>query len=125
MAKAMSSYKHFEADHYFEQAGIYKFDGAKIDEAHIWCAARVKDSLLRGENVVVSNTFSRLCEMEKYLTVVAESGCRVRIIEATGKWQNTHGIPEAKIVRMQERWEQVTQQDVEQIIMMKKGGGAA
>lgn len=112
LAKAMRGHKHFEADLFFERSGKYEFDPSQVNEAHIWCAGKVMESLLHGENVVVSNTFSRLFEMEKYLEAAAHTGCSVRLIEATGNWQNKHGIPEAVIDRMRNRWEEITEIDI-------------
>ena len=74
------------------------------------------ESLSRGENVVVSNTFSRLFEMEKYLRAAAITRCLVRLIEATGNWQNIHGIPDSVIATMRNRWEHIAEEDIASFI---------
>jgi hypothetical protein len=45
--------------------------------------------------------------MEPYLKAAKKRGINVRIIEATGRWQNVHGVPEDTIEKMQARWEPV------------------
>lgn len=50
---------HFEADMYFiADDGVYRYDKAKISDAHEWCRAEVKRALTNKQDVVVSNTFS-------------------------------------------------------------------
>lgn len=117
MARAMSGYKHFEADHFFERSGKYIYDPSQVNNAHIWCAGKVMESLSRRENVVVSNSFSRFFEMEKYLRGAAEvTKCLVTLIEATGNWQNIHSVPDSVIAKMRDRWEQITEADVNAFI---------
>ena len=60
-----------------------------------------RQALAAGKRVVVSNTFTRLQEMEPYRSM---SGL-IRVVEAKGQWQNQHGVPAETIQRMAERWE--------------------
>jgi hypothetical protein len=98
----MIGYKHFEADMYFEVNGAYQYEASRIRDAHDWCKQMTREALRRGENVVVSNTFTRLSEMEPYYQMDATN---IRVIEATGNWANTHGVSNEIINRMSERWE--------------------
>lgn len=101
IAKTMERYFNVEADMYFMQDGIYKFEPEKLHEAHAWCLAQTTNALREGKSVVVSNTFTRLFEIEPYLAL----GFPVRIIEAKGEWQNTHGVSPEHIEVMRKRWE--------------------
>lgn len=103
MAKvlALVGYEHFEADQFFERNGVYAFDGSRIKEAHAWCRQQTRQALNRGGRVVVSNTFTRIAEMQPYLDMTSN----VQIIEATGRWPNVHGVPEQKLCEMARRWE--------------------
>ena len=94
-------YRHFEADMYFELGGRYNYDARKIKEAHAWCQTRTREALLRGERVVVSNTFTRLSEMQPYYPMTR----KIQVIEAKGNWDNTHGVPVEVVDRMRARWE--------------------
>ncbi len=101
LAKAMEGYGHFEADMYFEVDGKYVYDPAKVSMAHDWCVASAKAALKRGESVVVSNTFAKRWELQRYVDL----GHPFRIVEAKGRWSNIHGVPEEKIAMMRARWE--------------------
>lgn len=103
MAKVLSlvGYQHFEADQYFVRDGRYCYDRSQIRDAHEWCQQQTRASLARGEAVVVSNTFTRLVELEPYLTMSK----RMRVIEAHGRWRNIHGVPEHTLAAMAQRWE--------------------
>lgn len=94
-------YQHFEADMYFMQDGVYRYDASRVREAHNWCKTMTRSALVRGDHVVVANTFTRLTEMQPYFDMCGN----VRVIEATGRWLNVHGVPPARIQQMAERWE--------------------
>ena len=94
-------YVHYEADMYFMQDGQYQYDSRQIRQAHQWCREQTLHALQAGKRVVVSNTFTRLQEMEPYFSMTSD----VRVVEATGRWQNVHGVPEETLQAMAERWE--------------------
>ncbi|MEO6972295.1 MAG: AAA family ATPase [Rhodoferax sp.] len=103
MAKvlALVGFKHFEADMFFELDGVYHYDASRIREAHVWCQKMARQALAIDKRVVVSNTFTRLQEMEPYRSMTEN----VRVVEATGRWDNLHGVPAGMMQRMAERWE--------------------
>lgn len=92
---------HFEADMYFEVDGQYQYDATRIRDAHNWCQNVARQALAAGKRVVVSNTFTQLREMAPYLNMAKNS----QVIEATGKWENVHGVPPEMLERMAQRWE--------------------
>lgn len=92
----------FEADDYFTGPdGVYRFDPAKLGEAHAQCLANVKASLESGAETVVSNTFTTIKEMQPYLDL----GHVVQVIECRGAWRSIHGVPDATLQKMRDRWE--------------------
>lgn len=103
MAAGMASagFTHLEADMFFMQDGIYTYDAARVRDAHVWCQQMARQALADGRRVVVSNTFTRLHEMEPYLGMARA----VRIVEAHGRWTNTHSVPADVVERMAQRWE--------------------
>ena len=103
----MEGFLNFEADQFFMVDGEYRYDAAKIREAHEWCQRMTREALERGENVVVSNTFTRRFEMEPYFEIGRDLGITPTIITATGRWKNTHGVPDAVIRKMESRWEHI------------------
>lgn len=106
-----AGYRHFEADQYFykwdsqQQRMIYAFDKTQLKEAHKWCLARVVASLKSGDNVVVANTFTRLWELEPYLTALAELGVTPTVLHAESAFQSIHAVPKETIEAQRARWE--------------------
>ena len=96
-------YLHFEADMWFvRDDGQYDFRPQLLKRAHEWCQERTDFALRHGENVVVSNTFTRLWELQPYLEMPADS---VFVIKCVGNYGNVHGVPEKAIKAMKDRWE--------------------
>lgn len=104
MAREMLDYRHLEADMYFEVNGEYVYDASKIKAAHDWCVDMAKECLEQGLNVVVSNTFVKNWEMQRYVDL----GYPFKIIELQQRWHNIHGIPKDKIEMMAKGWQELT-----------------
>lgn len=98
-------YMHMEADMYFLNSdNEYQFDASKLGQAHAWCLETTRMLLKRRYKVVVSNTFTRFWELEKYLKLDTE----VKILKATGEYPNIHGVPKDTVAQMRERWEDIS-----------------
>jgi predicted kinase len=94
-----------EADDHFYVNGEYKFDPARVADAH---ALVVRDALAHlqvGRRVVVANTHARLWEMAAIVgaaTLAQRSYC---FIEFNGRYANIHAVPEDVISAMSARFE--------------------
>ena len=98
-------YAHFEADHFFMADGVYSYDATKIRDALDYCFAQAKAALESGRPCVVSNTFVKLWEMQRYLDLSVSLKVPCQIIEARGEWPIIHGVPPEAIERMRANWE--------------------
>jgi hypothetical protein len=107
-----AGYVHLETDMYFIENGHYRFNPAFLSMAHKWCQSMCKGDLLSGLDVVVSNTFTQLWEMEPYFKMGAHT---VTIVECTGHYGNVHGVPADKVKAMADRWEKVTPEWLERM----------
>jgi len=103
---------HFEADHYFEEEDkenhektVYNFDPTKLKEAHESCQNWCRSALAAGRSVIISNTFSRIRELQPYLDMAVEFGVNPQVILKEGNYGSIHKVPEATIQRMKDRWE--------------------
>lgn len=104
LAKNLPGHVHFEADQWMtDELGRYCFDSEKAPQAHEACQQAVRRALDGGANVVVSNTFVQLWEMQPYL----DMGFPVRIIEATGRYSSEHHVPPDVIEQMRALWEEL------------------
>ena len=60
---AEHGYVHLETDQHFVVNGSYRFDPARVADAHAIVARDALDALLTGRRVVIANTHVRLWEM--------------------------------------------------------------
>lgn len=105
-----------EADDYFQTETGYKFNSSELKLAHDQCYLRFCDHLQRGEpRVAVSNTFTQLWEMQRYLDAAFEMYYQVYICEPKTPWcrdvqicfeKCIHRIPLEKVQQMHDRWEE-------------------
>lgn len=106
LARSLGGFSHYEADMYFvNEEGEYNYNPAEIKMAHEWCQHRTWCALTRNENVVVSNTFTRLWEMDVYIDMGKFFRITPLIVEAKGNWPSIHAVPEAAMASMRQRWE--------------------
>jgi len=98
--------KNFEADMFFiDKSGNYNWSPSKIKDAHKWCQDETFKTLSNGEDVVVSNTFTKLWEMEKYFEMADVLEVEVKVLRMKNIYKNIHNVPEEKVQEMIARFE--------------------
>lgn len=104
----------FEADDYFWKNWEYVFVPALVGKAHEDCQRRVEmmmdiDGVGEGQgaalSIAVSNTFTRLWEMQPYKDLAKKYGYTVFTILCQNDFGNVHGVPAGVVQRMKERME--------------------
>ena len=94
-------YFHIEADMFWIGIdGSYNFDITRLEAAHQWCQNHARDTL-KYQNVVVSNTFTQIWEMQPYLDMTDN----VTVLACTASFGNIHNVPHDALMKMRERWE--------------------
>lgn len=97
---------HLEADMYHtDHNGKYSWSPEKTKSAHEWCQTTAKILLNAGYTVIVSNTFTRLWEMQPYIDIATEANKKFEVHRCQGKFHNVHNVPEDVVVKMMERME--------------------
>ena len=98
---------HHETDRYFIVNGIYQFNYAELAVAHRWCLNTARSLLEVKSDVVVSNTFVKLWELEKYIEVANELNCQFRVhsMPLEVNYGSSHNLPEGTLERMRSNWE--------------------
>jgi predicted kinase len=97
---------HFEADMFMVNAiGDYEFNPKYLKFSHEQCQRLTDASLKIGRNTVVSNTFTRMWEMQHYIDMAKSGGHKVTIIVCQGEFKNIHGVPDSKVKVMRDRFE--------------------
>jgi hypothetical protein len=96
-----------EADHYFVDpaTGIYTYVPEEIREAHAYSQQKTRYSLEYKRNVVVSNTFTQIWELQPYLDIAALAKVKVEVVRCMGQWPSIHGVPPEKLQQMYARFE--------------------
>jgi predicted kinase len=98
---------HFEADQYFMNNGVYEWSVEKLHAAHLYCRSATGYAMDREEPLIaVSNTFTKESELNAYYDLAAEKGYRVisLIVENRHNGNNVHGVPQAKLEEMKNRF---------------------
>lgn len=96
---------HFEADHFMENEGTYEFNSLLLDAAHNWCLGQAIYNLKQGTNVIVSNTFTQIWEIEPYVFNAAILDCEVEVIHVVSQFKSIHNIPDIAFNSMRRRFQ--------------------
>lgn len=97
---------HLEADSFFiQENGLYEFDASKLKDAHAKCQADAAHWLKNSNNVVVSNTFTTLREMQPYLDMATNKDIVVVVVKMVSQFQSIHDVPAETVERMRLRWQ--------------------
>jgi predicted kinase len=105
LLKDYPSLRHYEADMFFYKEGVYTFDPNKLHLAHNWCLISTDKALRESKSVIVSNTFTQLWEMKRYINLANSTNSDLIVMKAVGNYKSIHNVPEETLVKMKERWE--------------------
>ncbi len=102
---ACHGFLHLEADQHFVKNGVYRFDPARVADAHAVVARDTLIALQAGRQVVVANTHVRLWEMAAVVGATRLAGRTMCFVECQEARGNVHGLAESVIASMRQRWE--------------------
>ena len=105
-AKSLGIIDHYEADQWFAANGGFSKTG--LQESHKWCESKVFSAMDARRDVVVSNTFCKLWEMQPYLEKARRTGHLVIVSVMTGRWDNLHHVPQYRVNQMLDSFEPFT-----------------
>lgn len=98
---------HVEADMYFVSDGVYRFDPRYLNIAHHWCQKTAIAAMRKGMDVVVSNTFSQMWEMQPYVEAANVEHYDWQVVHCTGTFTSIHKLPRDIVENMRNRWEAI------------------
>lgn len=113
------SYSIVEADQFFIRDGEYKWSQSLLPVAHDWCFGEFARQLfiVQPDRLAVSNTFTRLWEMQRYIDIMKKNNIPFSVHEPDTVWAKDpaicatkcqHGVSEDIIRKMLNRWELYT-----------------
>ena len=103
------------ADDFFMVGGEYRFDRARLKDAHDACFEKARRAVATGRPVVIDNTNIRRRDFARYIALAEEYGYRVTELtvgrptdpafaELCAK-RNVHRVPRNTILRMSREFE--------------------
>ena len=104
LGKSLVADVHLEADMFFMVDGEYRFDVNKLHQAHSWCLNETIRHLVKGHDVVVSNTFTTMKELNPYLEVAARLQAKVVVYRMTHMYGSIHNVPAETMKKMAARF---------------------
>lgn len=97
--------KHIENDQFFTNNGNYSFDITKHQTAKDDCLERTKKALMEGHTVVVSNTFTKLNEIDEYLDFAKKNNIKTTFFEMDFHFPNKHNVPDEIVENKKKEFE--------------------
>jgi predicted kinase len=103
------------ADDFFtDSEGNYKYDAARVPDAHAWCQQQVCSALSRSATVFVHNTFVKKWEVQNYHGLANRYRASVEVVDLfdAGLTDDelasrcVHNVPIEIITRMRKTYEQ-------------------
>lgn len=97
----------YEADQFMvDVQGNYEYRQDRLSLCHRQCFLAMSSAFGIGVSTVcISNTFTQLWEMKKYIDYAASNDIELTVIKAEGVKHNKKNVPDGKIARMRKRWE--------------------
>lgn len=99
-----SDFIHREADMFWYKNGEYNFDANRLAQAHEWCRNETIAALEMDCDVVVSNTFTTIKELDPYFEIAHSFGIVPTVITCQNQFKNIHSVPEATMAKMKARF---------------------
>lgn len=94
-----------EADAYFYEGIEYKFDRAKLADAHRHCYNKAEFAMKDNfDYVIVSNTSLSEGEYKRYLDLARQYDYKIQVIDVHGEFESVHGVPQEHLEKMEQRW---------------------
>ena len=95
------------ADQYFEKFNNNKYDYKLLTKAHQYCYQSVKQELVNGKSVIVSNTMTSKEEVKEYEDLAKELNVKFvcLILENRHNGNSVHNVPTSSIEQMKNRFD--------------------
>ena len=116
LAQKMSSelnINFYEADMWMNDVdGNYKFDPTRLTHCHRKCQQEVCWQMMRGHDVIVSNTFIKKWEADVYYALAKVWDYEVKVVLCEGNYANVHGVPQDRVNIMRSNMEPYENQTI-------------
>ncbi len=101
---AFPDHVYLDADSFHIINGQYIFQQQNAHKAHIACRDLARSHLIKGDDVVVANTFLTVNDVNEFIDAMSLP-LQVRVYSLFGKFKSIHHVPEYKIANMRKQWQ--------------------
>lgn len=95
---------HYETDQYFVVDGQYVFDRKKLGQNHEMCFNDAMMALMGGKTVIVSNTFTTMNEMNRYIKLAEWYSSGLIVVNMNYNFKSVHDVPSKTLEYMKKRY---------------------
>ena len=95
---------HYETDQYFNVDGNYVFDRKKLRQNHELCFNDTMLELMGGKTVIVSNTFTTMNEMNRYIRLAEWYASGLIVVNMGYCFKSVHDVPYNTLESMKNRY---------------------
>lgn len=104
---------HFEADMWMiDSSGHYSFNPSRLRYCHQQCIQSTERTMLRGEDVIVSNTSLTKKEAKPYFELAKKYKYTVALTHLLSYYGSVHNVPDRKISEMKNKHQQYKIEEV-------------
>ena len=103
---------HVEDDMFRIRDGKYFFNWQDGISPGMICELVTGTILKTGNDVVVSNAFVTMEEMNRYFLLARQTNAKVRVVKCTARWRPRHEMDRQVIEIMREQWEDYEGEEV-------------
>lgn len=106
ISQSLGDCPHYEADMFFiDKDGNYNWSADRLYQAHKWCFEKTKAALEDGKDCIVSNTFVKKRDLNKYKKMAVEVGATPYVVVVQNDFGNIHNVPPEVVQRMRDEFE--------------------
>jgi len=96
---------HLEADMFVTRDGKYQWKPETVKQSHEFIGELAERIMETGADLVISNTFTRVSEMQKYLDLAEDFCYEVTVLRCENRFKNEHGVSQEILDKMASRFE--------------------
>lgn len=106
LSKSLLAQSYEADDLFYNRDGDYCFDKGKLPFAHLYCQRQCEIELVRGYDVIISNTSTTEKEVQTYKDIADKAGANFvsLIVENRHEGKSVHDVPEETIAKMKNRF---------------------
>jgi len=96
---------HLEADMVITKDDSYNWKPDMVKFSHSFIKELAEKIMKVGSDIVISNIFTTIKEMQPYIDMANENGYKIIVIRCINDYGNTHNVPQESLDKMKNRFQ--------------------